>query len=234
MYLTVSCVTFAGNVAMYAGGAICKQGQGNLSITDSSFDMHSSYLNPKKYFGGEIIYTIGELTMRRIRIRGIDAFSEENSLIVQISRRESIKVNDINITCSTGKDISAVVPEELSLLNDTVVAFSVKCSTCPPQHYSIQKGKLGPKLKHQIHIQCYNCPFSGNCSIGQIKAAENFWGFTKKSDNLKIRFAACPYGYCCIKRHCERYNSCGNERHGTGYVDVANQTSLKIFLLLPV
>ena len=46
MYLTVSCVTFAGNVAMYAGDAICKQSQDNLSITDSSFDTHSSYSKP--------------------------------------------------------------------------------------------------------------------------------------------------------------------------------------------
>ena len=213
--MTVSCVTFAGNVAMVAGGAICKQDQGNLSITDSSFDTYSPYSKQKKYFGGEIIYNFGELAMRRIRIRSIDNFSEENSLIVQISRQESIKVNDINITCSTGKDISAVVPEELSVLNDAVVALNVKCSACPPQHYSVQKGKLGPKLKHQIHIHCYNCPFGGNCLNGQIKAAENFWGFTKKSNNLEIRFAACPYGYCCIKVQCKRYNSCGNERHGT-------------------
>ena len=213
--MTVSCVTFAGNVAMFAGGAICKQSQGNLSITDSSFDTLSPYLYNKNYFGGEVIYTTGELTMRRIRIRSIDKCSKENSLIVHMSRREIIKVNDINITCSTGKDISAVVPEELYVLNDAVVAFNVKCFACPSQHYSVQKGKLGPKLKHQIHIHCYDCPFGGNCLKGQIKAAENFWGFTKKSNNLKIRFAACPYGYCCIERQCKRYNSCGNERHGT-------------------
>ena len=91
MYLTVSCVTFAGNVAMYACDAICKQRQDNLSITDSSFDTHSSYLKPKKYFGGEIIHTIRELTMRRIRIRSIDAFSEENFLTVQISSEKVLK-----------------------------------------------------------------------------------------------------------------------------------------------
>ena len=131
---------------MFAGGAICKQSQGILSITGSSFHTLSPYLFNKNYLGGEVIYTTGELTMRRIRIRSIDDFSKENSLIVHMSRREIIKVNDINITCSTGKDISAVVPEELYVVSHAVIAFNVKCFACPSEHYSVQKGKLGPKL----------------------------------------------------------------------------------------
>ena len=211
--MIVSFVKFAGNLAIIAGGAICKHGQGNLSITDSSFDTLSPYLHKKNYFGGEIVYTSGELTMKRIIIRSIDDFSKENSLIIHMSR--AIEIHDINITCSTGKDITAVVPVGSHVLRDAIVAFNVKCSACPPQQYSVRKGKLGPKLKHQIHIKCYSCPSGGNCTNGQIKAAENYWGFTKKSNDLEIRFASCPYGYCCIERQCKRYNSCGNGRHGT-------------------
>ena len=151
--------------------------------------------------------------MRRIIIRSIDDFSEDNSLIIDMSR--AIEIHDINLTCSTGKDITAVVPVGSHVLRDAIAVFNVKCSACPPQQYSVRNGKLGPKLKHQIHIKCYNCPSGGNCTNGQIKAAENFWGFTKKSNDLEIHFAACPYGYCCIERQCKRYNSCGNGRHGT-------------------
>ena len=200
---------------MFAGGAICKPTQGNLSITDSSFDTLSPYLHKKNYFGGEIIYSSGELNMRRNTIRSIDDFSEDNSLIVHMSRRETIKINDIKITCSTGKDITATVPDKFAAVAGTIVAFNVKCFACPPQQYSVLKGNLGPKLDHQSHIQCYDCPSGGNCTNGQIKAAENFWGFRKKSNHLEIRFAACPYGYCCIESQCKRYNSCGNGRHGT-------------------
>ena len=194
---------------MFAGGAICKRSQGNLSITDSSFDMLSPYLQKKIYFGGEIIYSAGELTMRRNRIRSMDNLNEDNSLIIHMSRQEKIKINDINVTCSTGKDITTTI------IGDAILAFNVKCSACPPEQYSVLKGKLGPKLDHQSHIQCYNCPSGGDCTNGQIKAAENFWGFSKKTDGREIRFATCPYGYCCIERQCKRYNSCGNGRHGT-------------------
>ena len=200
---------------MFAGGAICKPTHGKLLITDSSFDTRSPYLYDKNYFGGEIIYSSGELTMKRTRIRSIDHFSEDNSLIIHMSRQTTININDINVTCSTGKDITATDPEKLEAVGDGIVAFNVKCSSCPPQHYSVTEGKLGPKLDHQSHIQCYDCPSGGNCINGQIKAAANFWGFRKKSNHLEIRFAACPYGYCCIKSQCKRYNSCGNGRHDT-------------------
>ena len=123
-----------------------------------------------------------------------------------MSRQEKINISDTNVTCSTGKDITATIIEDV---------FNVKCSACPPQQYSVLKGKLGSKLDHQSHIQCYNCPSGGICTNGQIKAAENFWGFRKKSNNLEIRFKTCPYGYCCVERQCKRYNSCGNGRHGT-------------------
>ena len=200
---------------MYAGGAICKPTQGNLSITDSSFDTLSPYSQKKNYFGGEIIYSSGELTMKRSRIRSIDDFSQYNSLIIHMSRRETIKINDIKVTCSTGKEITATIPEKLAVVGNAIVAFNVKCSACPPQKYSVLKGKLGPKLDNQSHIQCYDCPSGGDCTNGHIKAADNFWGFRKKSNHLEIRFAACPYGYCCIERQCKRYDSCGNGRHGT-------------------
>ena len=200
---------------MSAGGAIYKPTQDILSITDSSFDTLSPYSENKNFLGGEIIYSSGELTMRRNRIRSIDDISEDNSLIIHMGRLETIKINDINVTCSTGKDITATIPEKQAAVGDAVVAFNVKCSACPPQQYSILKGKLGPKLDNQSHIQCYACPAGGNCINGHIKAADNFWGFRKKSNDLEIRFAACPYGYCCIEEQCKRYDSCGIGRHGT-------------------
>ena len=198
---------------MFAGGAICKPTQGNLSITDSSFDTLSPYLHKKNYLGGEIIYSTGELTMRRTRIRSIDNFNDANSLIVHMSRQNFIDVSDIDVTCSTGKDITVIFPE--AQVADAISAINVKCSACPPQQYSVLRGKMGPKLDHQLHIRCYNCPAGAKCTNGLITAAENFWGFRRKSNDLEIRFASCPYGYCCIERQCKRYDSCGNGRHGT-------------------
>ena len=198
---------------MFAGGAICKPTQGELFIIDSSFDMLSTYLHKKNYLGGEIIYSTGELTMRRTRIRSIDHFNVDNSLIIHLSRQTFFDISDIEVTCSTGKDITIINPE--IHVADAINIFNVKCSACPPHQYSVLKGKLGPKLDHQLHIRCYNCPSGASCTNGQIKAAENFWGFRRKSNDHEIRFAACPYGYCCIERQCKRYDSCGNGRHRT-------------------
>ena len=203
-------------MATLAGGAICKQSNaGNLSITDSSFNTLSKYFHDKHYLGGEILYSQGRLSMRGTRIRSIDNFSEDNSLIIHMSKQDNIEVNDINITCSVGKDITATSPKQLKDFGDEIIAFIVKCSACPPHQYSVLKGNMGPKLDHQLHIRCYDCPSGGNCKNGQIKAADNFWGFRKKSNYNEIRFAACPQGYCCIERQCETYNSCGNGRHNT-------------------
>ena len=215
MRFAIAYLTFTGNLATFAGGAICKPTQGNLLITDSSFDTLSPYLQNKNYVGGEIIYSSGELTMRRIRIRSIDDFSKDNSLIIHMSKREAIKISDVNVTCSTGKEITATIPEKFVRGRNEIVAFSVKCYACSLQKYSVLKGKLGPKLDHQLGITCYDCPSGGNCTNGQIKATDNFWGFSKKSNDLEIHFTVCPYGYCCIEKQCKRYDSCGNGRHGT-------------------
>ena len=206
-------------MAKIAGGAICKNRiAGNLSITDSSFKTVSKYFHGKHYLGGDILYSQGRLSMRRIRIRSMDHFNEGNSLIIHMSEQGTIEVNDINITCSMGKDIIAPIPKQLIDLGDKIIAFTaftVKCSACSPHQYSLLEGKIGPKLNQQSHIHCNDCPTGGNCKNGQIKAADNFWGFRKKSNYNEIHFVACPYGYCCIERQCETYSSCGNGRHDT-------------------
>ena len=132
--MTVSYVTFTGNWAKFGGGAIWKSVQGKLSITDSLFDTPSPCLHRKNYSGGEVIYSDGELTMSRTRIRSIDDFSEEKSLILQMSRTGNITINAVNVTCSTGKDITvtAPIPAKLAVVADAIVTFHVKCSSCPP------------------------------------------------------------------------------------------------------
>ena len=135
------------------------------------------------------------------------------SFINHMSKQGTIKVNDINVTCSTGKRITATNPTQLKQFGDEIIAFLVKCYACSRHQYSLLKGNLGPKLDRQSKIHCYGCPPGGNCTNGQIKAADNFWGFRKKSNYNEIGFEVCPYGYCCIERQCETYNSCGNGRH---------------------
>ena len=203
-------------MATVVGGAICKRRTfGNLTITDSSFKTTSEYLHGKHYLGGEILYSQGNLNMRGNRIRSMDNFNEDNSLIIHMSKQRTIEVKDINITCSIGKDITAIIPRQSIDFGDGIIAFTIKCSACSPRQYSLLKGNMGPKLNNLSHIQCYDCPSGGNCTNGQIKAADNFWGFRKNNNYNEICFLACPYGYCCIERQCETYNSCGNGRYET-------------------
>ena len=200
-------------MATFAGGAISThRSDANLTITDSSFKTLSKYSHGKHFLGGEILYSQGSLSMSGNMIKSMDNVSEDNSLIIHMSTQRTIEVDDIKITCSIGKDIIA---NQLIDCEDQITAFTVKCSACSPRQYSLLKGNMGPKWTHQSHIQCYDCPSGGNCTNGQIKATDNFWGFRKKSNYDEIRFAACPYGYCCIGRQCETYNSCGNGRHDT-------------------
>ena len=209
-------------MATWAGGAICNpQQKGRISVIDSSFEVLSPYLRDKNYFGGEIIYSSGELTLIRTRISSMDKTSQENSLIFHTSLSENVRIKDINVTCPPGKDIivtsPVTVPVEdiFGIAKDPIIALTVKCFACPSQQYSVLRGKVGPNLKNQSHIHCHNCPFGGNCINGQIKASDNFWGHRRKSYDNEIHFVTCPYGYCCVGKQCKTYNSCAHGRHGT-------------------
>ena len=205
--------SFKGNIAQWAGGAISSMGGGNLSIKKSWFQT-ILYSRGQHFFGGEVIYSSGYLFWEDVSIQDMNKYNTPTSLIVHFGI--GFKIKETYVTCSQGKNIIAILPEDPSFpVENVVMFFTVSCSSCPPHSYSLLAGKIGPQITDQTHIRCYDCPVGGNCTNGQIKAAYNFWGYLVKSDSEEVRFSPCPFGYCCVGTECEHCNSCATGREGT-------------------
>ena len=214
----VNC-SFNGNNAKWTGGAVYHQGT-QLTIKDTLFQT-LSYCYHEHYFGGEIIFSSGKIALENISMHDMDNFNAHTQLIMHISRFKDINITNINVMCYRGKNILVSLPENVYLRktdlpgSNAFVSLAVSCSSCSQNTYSLSSGELGPDIANQKHIDCYTCPFGGNCTIGQIRAANNFWGYQLKENSKQIGFARCPSGYCCVGDQCKNYNSCANGRKGT-------------------
>ena len=213
-HVEVSYSSFKHNMAQKAGGAISHL-KGNLSIKKSSFQT-LSYPHGKYYFGGEIIHSSDHLILKDVSMQDMDKQNTHNSLLVHLGEFKDTKISRIRVTCSRGKNILTSSPKEsFPAFRDSMIFVTVDCNSCPPHSYSISAGMMGPKMANQTHVRCYNCPFGGNCTNGQIKAADDFWGYSAKMSSNEIRFSTCPFGYCCFGSQCKHYNSCGTGREST-------------------
>ena len=208
---------FKGNMAESVGGSICQINGGSLSIKRTSFYLvsHSSgYRN----LGGDLIYSSEKLTLEDVFFQDLDEHSLKNSLMIYTGKSKDIQINCINVTCSIGKDIQVILPAKSNLLKkfaqNAFVFASISCFSCPSYTYSVSAGKSGPNVTSQTHVQCFKCPFGGNCTKGRIKAANNFWGFASENSDKKIHFVACPFGYGCFGSSCSHYASCRTGRRG--------------------
>ena len=205
---------FKDNMAKTAGGSISHTFQGSLSIKRTIFQINS-YSSRYRRSRSLILDSSVNLVLEDVAFQNLDKHNTRNSLIEHVSKRQGFKINHINVTCSTGKDILATVPMNgESFGAKSSVFFTVSCSSCSSYTYSLSAGKIGPNLTNQSHINCYKCPFGGNCTNGRIKAASNFWGYIPKMSTDQIHFSACPFGYGCSGSSCNHYDSCGTGRKG--------------------
>ena len=204
-------------MAKGAGGSIFSKVECSLSIKRTLFQINS-YSIRYRHGKGVILHSSGKLILESVSFQDLDELNNKNSLIEHSGKRSGFKINHITITCSTGKDILAVVPSKFDkyvyFSEKALAFFTVSCSSCSSFTYSISAGKLGPDLTNQSHINCYKCPFGGNCTNGRIKAASNFWGYVPKRSTDQIHFSACPFGYGCSGSSCSHYDSCGTGRKG--------------------
>ena len=208
---------FKDNMAQMAGGSIYCIVECSLSIERTSFQINS-YSRRYRRSRGVILHSSGKLILEGVSFQDLDEHNMKNSLIMHSSKFPGLKINRINITCSTGKDILAAVPRKPGrypyLAEKALAFFTVSCSPCSSYTYSLFAGKLGPDLTNQSHINCNKCPFGGNCTNGQIKAVSNFWGYVPKRSTDQIHFFACPFGYGCSGSSCSHYDSCRTGRKG--------------------
>ena len=76
---------------------------------------------------------------------------------------------------------------------DRFTLFSVSCSFCPQSFYGLYKSHMDYISQNQSaktnNAKCLSCPVGGICKKGQVRAAENFWGYISGKE---VRFAACP------------------------------------------
>ena len=202
--------TFNGNSVKWAGGAI-NQEKGWLFIRNASFKT-SAYFRGYQNVEGEVIFSSGKIKLENINIQAINKHSTHTSLVMHIARLKDINITNVSAGCSPGKDISACLPKYTPFRfryykvisgADLLVSLSISCSSCSPHTYSLSGGKLGPNITSQVHVNCYACPFGGNCIAGQTRASDNFWGHEVKNNYRSIRFVSCPSGYCCTGIQCK-------------------------------
>ena len=208
---------FKDNMAKMAGGSIHSTVKGSLSIKRTIFQINS-YSSRYGRSRGVILYSSGKLILEGIFFQDLDELNIKNSLIEHSGKLSDFNINHITVTCSTGKDIMADISSKLDTYGfhpeKALAFFTVSCSSCSSYTYSLSAGRLGPDLTNQSHINCYKCPFGGNCTNGRIKAASNFWGYVPKRNTDQIHFSACPFGYGCSGSSCSHYDSCGTGRKG--------------------
>ena len=216
---------FDGNQASFRGGAIMAT-QNLLLIANSSFPS-PSYPCKESYIGGTVLYSKSAVLLEHVLFLDIHSYDSQNSLIVhqnsQIMTGEkghpmlttfilTLK-KGVHIKCLNGKSI--MVSNKTANTLHSFFFLSVSCSFCSQNSYTLQSGHLDLFSENnsiiETNAECYHCPFGGVCEKGAILSANNFWGF--KSEN-EVRFASCPFSYCCFKRECVNYSSCHTLRTG--------------------
>ena len=218
---------FDGNQASMRGGAIMAS-KNSLFVINSSFRSSFS-IHSEGYSGGDHIYSKSYVHLKYVSFLDVDRHNLHSSLIVhqnvfimpledlahQTTAMLTLSFHaGVHVQCLQGKIMTAHHTYEKSLASFTW--FSVSCSFCPQNFYSLYKSHMDYILQNQSaktnNAKCLSCPMGGVCKKGQVRAAENFWGYISRKE---VRFAACPFGYCCFKNECVTYSSCSTGRTGT-------------------
>ncbi|KXJ14787.1 hypothetical protein AC249_AIPGENE24464 [Exaiptasia diaphana] len=144
-------------------------------------------------------------------------------LIIQNSRNFSLDENT-HVTCPVGSYIdfenaSRVVPREYTINNCPlhIEYVTYACTHCPVSTYSLLRGSFRGRKK--TFIECFQCPFGGNCGLSNIKSKRTFWGYrTTLHPEPQLNFTRCPEKYCIYPksgRHYTEFNYCNGNRTGT-------------------
>ena len=202
---------FKDNMALSVGGSIYSMFECSLSIKRTLFQINS-YSSRYHHSRGVILHSSGNLLLKGVSFKDLDKQNIKNSLIVHTGIFQGIKINNVIVTCSTGKDILADVAKKPIYIAKKALAILLYHV---PHALHIPTVYLQEDLVQTLnHIHCHKCPFGGNCTDGRIKAASNFWGHVSNRSTGQIHFSACPFGYGCSGSSCKHYDSCGTGRKG--------------------
>ena len=221
-FVNISQSLFDGNQALFRGGAIMTITK-KLKIRKSSL-RSSSYSHNDGYFGGELLYSVSDVILEDVTFQDLDSFNPRNSLIIHQGKRHEdetrtfrffsfILKTGIQLKCLKGKNIA--VANQTFNSPDVFTFLAVTCSFCPLNFYTLSSGYLESFYQNysvrKSDTKCHHCPLGGVCEKGKIRPSNNFWGYTYGEE---VRFASCPFGYCCRGSQCRNYFSCHVGRRG--------------------
>ena len=207
---------FYHNTAPVFGGAIFHMGvSGNLNLDNSVIKTNE---NSKEMVTGKAIcsYSVTQMNKVTITMQQTNIFDSTVMIFGRLQKKSTLAADNATFKCPQGNRITTT-----SYYNNRRKKFTsltVRCTICPLNYYSLHFGSitLTKSVKHGFNKQqakCYPCPLGGKCQNGTIRSSTNFWGYATKEDN-KIKFHACPSGYCCTDGECLSYNSCKKGRTG--------------------
>ena len=232
-YVEITHCIFDGNQASFRGGGIMSETT-DLYIRNSSLQSSSDH-HSDGYLGGELLYSKSNVILEYVSLKDVDRYNPRNSLIVHqnfltnhVTQKHTLSnvlplfsehalmitlKQEIHIKCFTGKDMA--VSYHASKSSNKLKFLIVSCSFCSQNYYSLHTShmdliSLNQSIK-KTNAKCYQCPLGGVCEKGNIRAAENFWGY---KFGEQVHFVSCPYGYCCYKEECVNYSGCHTGRTG--------------------
>ena len=215
--LTIHRSVFQGNAAVAFGGTIFHLGKrGRLVMEDCRVKTDAMELI-RTAVVGKFLYSMSTCSLKNVSIQSLPSNKQE-SVIVHSGSGDAMQLlftrNSASVNCSRGSMIE--VQGQLVHVIKGFTSVMVTCIPCSTYKYNLY-GASATFSKHGYKvspIKCHPCPFGGSCRNGQVKAVNNFWGYSLTSPG-EVKFAVCPPEYCCEGDQCSSYNSCNYQRGGT-------------------
>ena len=229
--------TFTDNTARLQGGAYLVDRQSEAVIVDSVFTCALEQAHARE---GDLIYSNGQLVLRRVRLTA-RAASCHATVLFHAGAHWSVAVHEVTVECPAGHRVQLYNSSMYVMRDDGLMQFytldhlAYFCESCPPRQYSLDSGYLhhrhvytsdyyftmlvngrqpSPAYSNGTFVRrpitCLACPYGGRCR-DNVTAVPNFWGYRHAAE---LRFQRCPRGYCCMSPACRRHDECAPHRAG--------------------
>ena len=213
---SISHCYFRHNTAPVFGGAIFHMGVGGkLNLENSVITTNENF---KEMATGKAICSYSRTRMNSVTILMQQTNILDSTVMIfgRLQGKSTLTADNATFKCPQGNRI--ITTSYYNKRRKRFTSLTVRCTICPLNYYSLHFGsmtltKAAKQGFNKQQAKCYPCPLGGECQNGTIRSSTNFWGYATKEDD-KIKFHACPSGYCCTDGECLSYNSCKKGRMG--------------------
>ena len=213
--LTITDCSFVENWARFSAQALYVVGAPGLVVQQSYFkdssDYHASPQNTLVYIDSQTDdgYRMDADTQFANNVFNVTTTGQCGS-VMDVKARVSEKGNDF--WCPHGHHVEMQNIYAPMKAKYTYAHAVYWCRACPPDSYSLHRGRRSDANATRSVDMCLACPQKGYCENGRITARANHWGYVDK--DYQLQFSVCPQGACCGREHCDTFRACAAHRRG--------------------